>query len=61
MNTMLFIDKALSLVDCIGKNDGTVSREQIDIELWKGIDSVKAGRIYTVDEVDAIFAKEFGI
>ena len=30
-------------------------------ELQKGVDSIKAGRIYSADEVDAVLAKEFGI
>lgn len=40
---------------------GGMSREELDIELQKGIDSLKSGKAYTVDEVDAELAKEFGI
>lgn len=39
----------------------TMTREQIDAELQKGIDSIKAGKVYSADEVDEMFAKEFGI
>ncbi len=37
----------------------TMTREQIDAE--KGIDSIKAGKVYSADEVDEMLAKEFGI
>lgn len=40
---------------------GGMTREQIDVELQKGIDSLQNDPTYTVDEVDAILAKEFGI
>lgn len=40
---------------------GSMTREQIDAELQKGIDSIKAGRVYTADEVEAMLKKEFGI
>lgn len=40
---------------------GGMSREELDAELMKGIESSKSGRAYTVEEVDAILAKEFGI
>lgn len=39
----------------------TMTREQIDAELQKGIDSIKAGKVYSADEVDEVLAKEFGI
>ena len=39
----------------------TMTREQIDAELQKGIDSIKAGKVYSADEVDEMLAKEFGI
>ena len=35
--------------------------EQLDAELRKGVDSIKAGRVYSADEVDEALAKEFGI
>ena len=40
---------------------GGMSREELDAELMKGMDSLKSGRTYSVDEVDAELAKEFGI
>lgn len=40
---------------------GGMSRAELDTELMKGIDSLKSGRTYTADEVDAELAKEFGI
>ena len=39
----------------------TITREQIDKELQKGIDSIKAGKIYSADEVDAVLEEEFDI
>lgn len=40
---------------------GAMSREQLDAELKKGYDSIKAGKIYSADEVDEALAKEFDI
>lgn len=40
---------------------GGMSRAEIDAELTKGIDSLKSGKTYTADEVDAELSKEFGI
>jgi len=40
---------------------GTMPREQLDAELQKGVDSIEAGKVYSVEEVDSILAKEFGI
>ncbi len=40
---------------------GEMTREQLDAELQKGIDSINAGNAYSADEVDDILAKEFGI
>ena len=40
---------------------GAMSRNEIDAELIKGIESLKNGKILTVDEVDAELAEEFGI
>ena len=40
---------------------GDMSREQLDAELMKGIESMKSGRVYTADEVDAELKREFGI
>ena len=40
---------------------GAMTREELDAELQKGVDSIKAGKIYSADEVDSVLAKEFGI
>ena len=40
---------------------GNMSREELDAELMKGVESLKSGKSYTVDEVDEILAKEFNI
>ena len=38
-----------------------MTREELDAELQKGVDSIKEGKVYSADEVDAVLAKEFGI
>ena len=40
---------------------GSMTREELDAELQKGVDSIKEGKVYSADEVDAVLAKEFGI
>ena len=40
---------------------GGMSREQLDAELMKGVESIKSGKTYTADEVDAELKREFGI
>ena len=40
---------------------GSMTREQLDAELQKGIDSIKVGKVYSADEVDEALAEEFGI
>ena len=40
---------------------GDMSRDQIDVELTKGLNSLQKERTYTPEEVDAILAKEFNI
>ena len=40
---------------------GTMTREELDAELLKGVKSLKNGEGYTADEVDSILAEEFGI
>ena len=40
---------------------GCMTREQLDAELMKGIESMKSGKTYTADEVDAELKREFGI
>ena len=39
----------------------TLSKEELDAELQKGIESLKNDKCYSVDEVDALLAKEYGI
>lgn len=40
---------------------GGMTRGELDAELMKGVESLKSGRAYTPDEVDAMLAQEFGI
>ena len=40
---------------------GSMTMEERDEGLRKGMTSIKAGDVYTVDEVDAEMAREFGI
>lgn len=40
---------------------GGMSRAEIDAELTKGMESLKLGKAYTADEIDARLAAEFGI
>jgi addiction module RelB/DinJ family antitoxin len=40
---------------------GGMSKEELDSELAKGIESFASGKTYTVDDVDAVLAREFGI
>ena len=40
---------------------GGMSRKRLDEELMYGVESMKAGKTYTADEVDAELKKEFGI
>ena len=40
---------------------GDMTRDQIDAELTKGLNSLQKERTYTPEEVDAILAKEFNI
>ena len=40
---------------------GGMSRADLDAELMKGVRSLRSGKTYTVDEVDAEFEREFGI
>ena len=39
----------------------TMTGEQLDAELKKGYASIKAGRVYSADEVDELLAKEFDL
>ncbi len=40
---------------------GSMTREQINAELEKGIQSLESSKSYTADEVDEILAKRYGI
>lgn len=40
---------------------GSMTRDELDAELKKGMESMKSGRVYSVDEVDAELGREFGI
>ena len=40
---------------------GGMSKEELDAELLKGVESLKSDRTYTVNEVDAEFSRDFGI
>lgn len=40
---------------------GSLSQSDLNIELMKGVNSLKAGEGLSADEVDAALAKEFGI
>ena len=40
---------------------GGMSQAEIDVELMKGVESLKSGTSYTADELDAELASEFGI
>ena len=40
---------------------GGMTREQLDVELMKGIESIKSGKTCTADEVDVELKREFGI
>ena len=39
---------------------GSLTRDELDAELWKGIHSLKAGRSHSADEVDAMFERKYG-
>lgn len=40
---------------------GSLSKEQFDSEIAKGVDDIKAGRVYTADEVEKEMNMEFGL
>ncbi len=40
---------------------GGMSRAELDAEPARGVDSLKTGKAYSADEVDAMPAQEFGI
>ena len=49
-------NKSYTLVSLAG-----LSKEELDKELQKGIDSLKNDKTYSIDEVDAFFIKKYGI
>ncbi len=40
---------------------GGMNRAKLDVELLKGVKSLKSEKTYTADEIDAELKKEFGI
>lgn len=40
---------------------GHMSKEELDAELYKGLDSLKAGRVYTADEMDEEFSGKYQV
>ena len=40
---------------------GAMSRAELDSELQKGVDSLRAGKSISADDVDRALAREFGI
>ncbi len=40
---------------------GGMTQAELDAELAKGIESMKSGKTYSADEIDAELAEEFGI
>lgn len=43
------------------KSLGSMTRTELDAAIEKSLESVKAGRTYTADEVDELFSRELGI
>ena len=40
---------------------GSMTRDELDRELRKGVDSLRSGKSLSVEEVDAVLAREYGI
>ena len=38
-----------------------ITKREFDAELQKGVDSIKNGRIHSVEDIDRMLAEEFGI
>ena len=38
-----------------------ITKAEFDAEVQKGVDSIKNGRTHSVEDVDRMFAEEFGI
>ena len=39
---------------------GSLTKEQFNTEIEKGMEDIKAGRIYSADEVEAEIKRDFG-
>lgn len=39
----------------------SLTKEQFDKEMEKGLDDIKAGRVYSADDIEAEMKKDFGI
>lgn len=37
---------------------GGMTKEEVNAEIWKGINSIKSGKLYTEDEVEKLFVAE---
>ncbi len=42
-------------------NYSSLTREQFDAEMEKGMDDVKAGRVYSADTIEAEMRRDFGV
>ena len=40
---------------------GSLTKKQFNAEIEKGMEDIKAGRVYSADEVEAEMKREFGI
>ena len=40
---------------------GALAKEQFDAEIKKGMDDIRAGRVYSADEVEAEMRRDFGV
>ena len=40
---------------------GSLTKEQFDSEIEKGLDDIRAGKVYSADEAEAELKREFGI
>lgn len=40
---------------------GSLSKEQFDVEMSKGVQDIEAGNTYSADEIEADLARDYGI
>jgi addiction module RelB/DinJ family antitoxin len=40
---------------------GSLTKEQFDAEIAKGLDDIKNGRVYSADEIEAEMKRDFGV